>query len=126
MAKKQKAEATVVENETQTTPVQEPVAEVSPREQKRLLRQAEKEKAKAEKEQLKAKKAKQKKEKKTNKFVKKVKETGSELKKVTWPSFSTVVKNTGIVLAFVLISTVVLFGFEYLLGLLYNLFTKSL
>ena len=111
---------------------QKNTAEVSPKEQKRLLKQAEKEqlkaekeKAKAEKEQAKAKKAK-KKEKKTNKLVKKVKETGSELKKVTWPSFSTVVKNTGIVLGFVVISLVVLFGIETLLGLLYDVFTGAL
>ena len=104
---------------------QKNTAEVSPKEQKRLLKQAEKEQAKAAKEQAKAKKAK-KKEKKTNKLVKKVKETGSELKKVTWPSFSTVVKNTGIVLGFVVISLVVLFGIETLLGLLYDVFTSAL
>ena len=116
----------MAKQETKEQVAQPTTTEVSPKEQKRLLKQAEKQKAQAEKEQLKAKKAKQKKEKKTNKLVKKVKETGSELKKVTWPSFSTVVKSTSIVLAFVLISTIVLFGFEYLLGLLYNLFTKSL
>lgn len=104
---------------------QKNTAEVSPKEQKRLLKQAEKEQAKASKEQAKAKKAK-KKEKKTNTLVKKVKETGSELKKVTWPSFSTVVKNTGIVLGFVVISLVVLFGIETLLGLLYDVFTGAL
>ncbi len=104
---------------------QKNTTEVSPKEQKRLIKQAEKEQAKKEKEQAKAKKAK-KKEKKTNKLVKKMKETGSELKKVTWPSFSTVVKSTGIVLAFVAASLVVLFGFETLLGLLYDVFTKTL
>ncbi len=104
---------------------QKNTAEVSPKKQKRLLKQAEKEQAKASKEQAKAKKAK-KKEKKTNTLVKKVKETGSELKKVTWPSFSTVVKNTGIVLGFVVISLVVLFGIETLLGLLYDVFTGAL
>ncbi len=104
---------------------QKNTAEVSPKEQKRLLKQAEKEQAKASREQAKAKKAK-KKEKKTNTLVKKVKETGSELKKVTWPSFSTVVKNTGIVLGFVVISLVVLFGIETLLGLLYDVFTSAL
>ena len=44
------------------------------------------------------------------------KETFSELKKVTWPSFSTVVKQTGIVLAVVLIFLVVLLCFDQLLG----------
>lgn len=114
------------QKETKAPVVQTETAEVSPKEQKRLLKQAEKDKLKAEKEQAKAKKSKHKKEKKTNKLVKKVKETGSELKKVTWPSFSTVVKSTGIVLVFVLVSTVILFGFEYLLGLLYDVFTKNL
>lgn len=105
---------------------QKNTAEVSPKEQKRLLKQAQTEQAKKDKEQAKAKKAKQKKEKKTNRLVKRVKETGSELKKVTWPSFSTVVKNTGIVLAFVAISTVVLFAMELGLGELFKLFTKTL
>ena len=67
----------------------------------------------------KAKKAK--KEKKPGLF-KKLKEAWSELKKVTWPTFSNVVKKTGVVILVVLIFTVVLFGIDYLLGLLYNLF----
>ena len=51
---------------------------------------------------------------KPNKFVKSLKDTGNELKKVTWPGFKQVVKQTGIVLAVVLIFAVVLFGFERL------------
>lgn len=66
------------------------------------------------------------KEKKPSKIVRKVKETGSELKKVTWPSFSTVVKGTGVVLAVVVFFTVILFGFDSLFGWIYKLFTKSL
>ena len=54
------------------------------------------------------------------------KETFSELKKVTWPSFSTVVKQTGIVLAVVLIFLVVLMCFDQLLGWLYKLLVKGL
>ena len=61
--------------------------------------------------------------KKPNKVVKALKETGGELKKVTWPKFKEVVKQTGIVLAFVLIFGVVLFGFDrlcsWLSGLLF-------
>ena len=52
--------------------------------------------------------------KKPNKIAKSLKDTGNELKKVSWPGFNQVVKQTGIVLAFVLIFGVVLFGFERL------------
>lgn len=68
--------------------------------------------------------AKPKKEKKKRGNV--FKETFSELKKVTWPSFSTVVKQTGIVLAVVLIFLVVLMCFDQLLGWLYKLLVKGL
>lgn len=61
--------------------------------------------------------------KKPNKIVKSLKDTGNELKKVSWPGFKQVVKQTGIVLAFVLVFGVVLFGFErlcsWLVGLLF-------
>ncbi len=40
------------------------------------------------------------------------KETVSELKKVSWPTFGTVIKNTGMVLAVVLIFGVVIFGID--------------
>ena len=75
------------------------------------------------KEQKKQDKVKQKpkKERKPGLF-KKLKEAWSELRKVTWPTFASVVKKTGIVLLVVLVFTVVLFGIDYLLGLLYNLF----
>ena len=52
----------------------------------------------------------------------KLKDAWGELKKVTWPTFATVVKKTGIVILVCVIFTVVLFGIDYLLGLLYNLF----
>ena len=55
-----------------------------------------------------------------------LKETFAELKKVTWPSFATVVKQTGIVLAVVAIFLVVLMGFDALLGWLYDLMVKGL
>ena len=63
------------------------------------------------------------KEKKPNKIGKALKETGNELKKVTWPKFKEVVKQTGIVLVFVLLFAVVLFGIDrlcaWLTGLLF-------
>lgn len=57
--------------------------------------------------------------------VKKTKETMSELKKVTWPTFGEVVKKTSIVVAFVLIFGVFLFGVNWLLGGLVNLLIKG-
>jgi preprotein translocase SecE subunit len=59
-------------------------------------------------------KKKKEKVKKPNKVVKSLKDTGNELKKVSWPGFKQVVKQTGIVLVFVLIFAVVIFGFERL------------
>lgn len=68
---------------------------------------------------------------KTNKKEKvkkagKVKETVSELKKVTWPSFSKVVKQTAVVLSVTLIFLLVVIGIDQLLFLLYNLITKNI
>ncbi len=54
------------------------------------------------------------------------KETFSELKKVTWPSFSTVVKQTGIVLGVVLVFLLVLMGFDALFQWLYKLLVTGL
>lgn len=52
----------------------------------------------------------------------KIKETFSELKRVTWPTFGTVFKTTGVVLvvvlAFLVIVTGVDFGLTKLLGLI--------
>lgn len=56
----------------------------------------------------------------------KIKATTSELKKVTWPTFGEVVKQTGTVIAFVLFFTVILLGMNYLMQLLFNLFTTAL
>lgn len=55
-----------------------------------------------------------------------IKETFSELKKVTWPSFGEVVKQTGIVLVVVLAFLVVLIGFDTGLGKLYDLLVTGL
>ena len=118
---------------------QEQTAEktLTPKEQKLAEKQElkakkaeEKEKLAAEKAAAKEKAAKHKaKSKKENIFKKtgrKFKEMGSELKKVTWPNFKTVVKSTGVIIAVVLVFTVVLFGIETVLGLLFDLFTKNL
>ena len=71
------------------------------------------------------KKQQKKKEKKQNVLVKKVKEVLSELKKVSWPSFGKVVKQTGVVIAVVIIFTVILFGIERLLAFLFELLMSS-
>ncbi len=68
-----------------------------------------------------SKKPEKKKKEKSKKISKTVKETTSELKKVNWPTFKTVVKKTGVVLAVVLIAGLILLGIDYLLGLLFNL-----
>lgn len=62
-----------------------------------------------------------KKKEKTGGLVKKTKETMSELKKVTWPTFGEVVKKTGIVIAFVVIFGLFLFGVNSLLTWLVRL-----
>ena len=54
--------------------------------------------------------------KKPNLFVrmgKKLKETFSELKRVTWPSFPKVVKSTCVVIVVVLVFTVIVTGINY-------------
>jgi len=70
-----------------------------------------------------AKTKKKEKVKKPNKVAKALKETGNELKKVSWPNFKEVAKQTGIVLAFVGVCAVVLFGIDrlcsWLTGLLF-------
>lgn len=50
------------------------------------------------------------------------KETKSELKKVTWPNWKTVRKNTGIIIVFIIIVGIFLFICDYLFGGLRNMF----
>ena len=49
----------------------------------------------------------------------------SELKKVTWPNFKTVLKNTGIVLLVVLFFAVIILGSDYLFGWLISLISPK-
>jgi preprotein translocase SecE subunit len=51
---------------------------------------------------------------KPNKIAKSLKETGSELKKVTWPKFGTVAKQTGVVILVTLLFLAVVFGLDRL------------
>ena len=73
--------------------------------------------------EVKAKQAKTKKVKQPSKIGKALKDTGNELKKVSWPKCKEVCKQTGIVLVFVLVFALVLFGFDrlcsWLTGLLF-------
>ena len=75
-----------------------------------------------------AKKARKKdKNKKPNIFVRmgrKIKETFSELKRVTWPTFPKALKATGVVLVIVLIFTVVVTGINFGLSELLDLMTS--
>jgi len=64
---------------------------------------------------------KQTKAKGNNKVVRKSKETFSELKKVSWPSFGKVVKQTLVVLGIVLFFTLFLLGIDRLLSWLFSL-----
>ncbi len=67
------------------------------------------------------------KNKKPNIFVRfgrKIKETFSELKRVTWPSFGKALKSTGVVLVIVLIFTVITTGVNYGFTALLNLITN--
>lgn len=75
-------------------------------------------------------------EKVKNKKEKKKKEPGkvrrwfkdffSELKKVTWPSFGNVMKQTGVVLLVTVCFLIVMIAFDSLFGLLYNYLVSGL
>ncbi len=75
---------------------------------------------KVEKSNKKSDKKKVEKTKKPSKTKKVAKDTLNEIKKVTWPSFKTVLKQTGIVLAVVVVFALVIFGFDRVLSLGYN------
>ncbi len=49
----------------------------------------------------------------------------SELKKVSWPTFKTVVNNTIIVLLVVAVFSVIVFGLDSLFGFLLSLASKA-
>lgn len=111
---------------TNVEEVKEPVKTLEKVDAKQEIKQPDtKQKDKKVKEQKKAEKKKEK-EKKPSVVVKKTREISSELKKVSWPSFSKVVKQTGVVIAVVFIFAVIVFGIDRLLSLLFDLFTKGL
>lgn len=117
-----KVEESVVENNVdvlENENVVENVSETQPTE-------TEKKDTKKEKVvEVKAKDVKKKKDKdkpkKPNKVAKAMKDTGNELKRVEWPSFKQVVKQTSVVLVFVIVFALVLFGFDRLCSWLTSL-----
>lgn len=74
-------------------------------------------------EKVKEKKAKKKEPGKVRRWFK---DFFSELKKVTWPSFSKVLKQTGIVLLVTICFLLVMMAFDALFGLLYNFLVSGL
>jgi|AntRauTorcE11897_2_1112592.scaffolds.fasta_scaffold00001_443 preprotein translocase SecE subunit len=56
----------------------------------------------------------------------KIKEVGSELKKVSYPTLGKTVQQTGVVISVVLIFTLVLFGIDRLLSFLYELLVSGI
>ena len=83
--------------------------------------------AKEEKRVKEADKKKKDKDKKPNIFVRmgrKLKETFSELKRVSWPTFGKALKATGVVLVIVLIFTVIVSGVNFGLSELLKLMAK--
>ena len=115
MSKKQK-----VENNQTEEVVEEQVVEVEETSKKKTEKVVENKNKKDNKNSKHNKKKDTKKEKKGG-IGKKVRETASELKKVTWPTFGEVVKKTGIVVSFVVIFGLFLYGINTLLGWLVSL-----
>ena len=106
-----------VENEVNQT---EQVA-VEPQPSKKELKKQAKLEAKQANEVQKAKESKKAKKQNSEPKKNKTKETVAELKKVTWPTFGKVVKNTLIVLGIVIAFTVVLFCIDRILSWLFQL-----
>lgn len=119
MSKKKKvenAQETVIEETENAKAVESGVVETTKDSKKKAKDNKQEGKKDAKKDKKKDKKDKNKKG-----LIKKTKETASELKKVTWPSFGEVVKKTGIVIAFVIIFGLLVFGVDTLLGYLVTL-----
>ena len=120
MSKKNKAK-----KKQEVTAFEEPAKEVpvATEEVKTSSKVEEKAKNKDNKDKKVDKKGKKEKVKEKGKLARKARETTSELKKVTWPTFKDVVKRTGVVLAVVVIFAVILFGIDSLFGFLFGLLT---
>lgn len=58
-------------------------------------------------------------------MVQSVKDMKGEIKKIVWPSRKTVLNNTVVVIAVMLLSAAVVGGLDYVLMLLVNLFLRG-
>lgn len=65
-------------------------------------------------------------QKKSNRFLKFFRETKSEMKKVTWPGKEQLIHNTLVILAFVIVTCIVLSVCDIAFSWLLDLFTKTL
>ena len=108
-----------VENENEVNQTEQVAVEPQPS-KKELKKQAKLE-ANQAKEAQKAKDSKKAKKQNSEPKKNKAKETVAELKKVTWPTFGKVVKNTLIVLGIVVGFTIVLFCIDRILSWLFQL-----
>lgn len=108
-----------VENENEVNQTEQVAVEPQPS-KKELKKQAKLE-AKQAKEAQKAKDSKKAKKQNSEPKKNKAKETVAELKKVTWPTFGKIVKNTLIVLGIVVGFTIVLFCIDRILSWLFQL-----
>ena len=61
----------------------------------------------------------------TARMVQSVKDMKGEIKKIVWPSRKTVLNNTVVVIAVMLLSAAVVGGLDYVLMLLVNLFLRG-
>lgn len=115
MAKKEK-----VAVDTKEVEIVEPDTEVK-EEKTESIEKTDKEKTgkKAKDDNKSDKKSKKSKNKKGG-LGKKIKESVSEIKKVNWPTFGKVCKQTGMVITVVVVCTLVLFGIDRLLSLLFT------
>ena len=68
---------------------------------------------------------KEQKKKLTARMVQSVKDMKGEIKKIVWPSRKTVLNNTVVVIAVMLLSAAVVGGLDYVLMLLVNLFLRG-
>lgn len=112
-----------VENENEVNQTEQVAVEPQPS-KKELKKQAKLE-TKQAKEAQKAKDSKKAKKQNSEPKKNKAKETVAELKKVTWPTFGKVVKNTLIVLGIVIAFTVVLFCIDRILSWLFQLMVNG-
>ena len=115
MANNEELSQEVKVDETQTVSAEPEKVEVKTEAKVETVKEEPKKEEPKKEEPKKAEKPKKKKkDKKPSKMAKRLKETSSELKKVTWPKFGTVLKQTGVVLAVTAAFLLVVFGIDRL------------